>query len=197
MTEWLNWTELPLKSSSPIHDFPWFGVLPSQDASLWNTFFPIRNSPCSHQTGFLRLLVDCRKLRGPEISFWMIYAPLVHSCAIPLNFLWSYKSGCYSLHVPKVVTIILFKRTLSTFVQVYNCSEITLLQFLEVLLPSWENLLVWGLNKGSYDQIFDLFFTLKPLFIWESCACWRAWKYETVLLSDRVSLDWKFCSHIE
>ena len=96
----------------------------------------------------------------------MIYAPLVQSCAIPLNFLWSfYKSDCYSLHVPKVTTIILFKRTLSTFAQVYNCSEITLLRFLEVLFPSWENLVVWGLNKGSYDWIFDLLFTLKPLFI--------------------------------
>ena len=56
----------------------------------------------------------------------MIYAPLVQSFAIPLNFLWSfYKSDCYSLHVPKVTTIILFKRTLSTFAQVYNRSEIS------------------------------------------------------------------------
>lgn len=58
-----------------LHDFPWFGVLLSQDASLWNTFFPIRNSPCSHQTSFLRRLLDCIKLRTPEISFFNDLCP--------------------------------------------------------------------------------------------------------------------------
>lgn len=168
---------------------------------LKHLFFPIRNSPCSHQS---RLLLDCRKLRTPEVSFlfeWFMPL-LVQTCMTLLKFVWAfYRSDCNSFHVPKAVAIILFEWTLSTLVQVYSCSEITLLRSLEVLFPSWENLLGEGLSgvltKGLMTTSLIYSLPCGHFLFWESCASWRAWKCETVLFFNLVSLDWKFCSHTE